>query len=74
MERRWGIGGFDWDDANEEHIAQHGVTPAEAEEVFRGRSTSNAADMAVTSFWVEAERGVIWPSLSSDGKGTSFAW
>jgi hypothetical protein len=37
MERRWGIGGFDGDDANEEHIAQHGVTPGEAEEVFRGR-------------------------------------
>lgn len=37
MERRWGIGGFDWDDANEDHIARHGVTPAEAEEVVRGR-------------------------------------
>jgi uncharacterized DUF497 family protein len=27
---------FDWDDANEEHIARHGVGPSEVEEVFRG--------------------------------------
>jgi uncharacterized protein len=25
--------GFDWDDANIEHIARHGVTPEEAEQV-----------------------------------------
>lgn len=37
MERRWGIRDFQWDDANEEHIARHGVTPAEAEELFFGR-------------------------------------
>lgn len=37
MERRWGVGGFDWDEENEDHIARHGVIPAEAEEVFRGR-------------------------------------
>lgn len=34
MERRWGIRDFEWDDDNEEHIARHGVTPAEVEEVF----------------------------------------
>jgi uncharacterized DUF497 family protein len=27
---------FDWDDANIEHIAEHGVTPEEAEEVILG--------------------------------------
>ncbi len=37
MERRWGVREFQWDDSNEEHIARHGVTPAEAEEVFFGR-------------------------------------
>lgn len=37
MERRWGVREFQWDDANEEHIAHHGVTPAEVEEVFIGR-------------------------------------
>lgn len=37
MERRWGVRDFEWDDANEEHIARHGVTPAEVEEVFQGR-------------------------------------
>ncbi|OGH20018.1 MAG: hypothetical protein A3D74_01345 [Candidatus Levybacteria bacterium RIFCSPHIGHO2_02_FULL_37_13] len=26
--------GFEWDDANTEHIARHNVTPAEAEEIF----------------------------------------
>jgi len=26
--------GFDWDGFNREHIARHGVTPAEAEEVL----------------------------------------
>jgi hypothetical protein len=25
---------FDWDDANEEHLARHGVTPEEAEEAL----------------------------------------
>jgi uncharacterized DUF497 family protein len=36
---RWRLGGlqemagFDWDRANIEHIAKHGVTPAEAEQV-----------------------------------------
>ncbi len=28
---------FDWDEGNERHIAQHEVTPAEAEEALRGR-------------------------------------
>jgi hypothetical protein len=27
---------LEWDDANIEHIARHGVTPAEVEEAFRG--------------------------------------
>ena len=29
-----GVVGFDWNEANIEHIAEHGVTPDEAEEVF----------------------------------------
>ncbi len=29
---------FDWDDANIAHIARHGITPAEAEEVLAGAS------------------------------------
>lgn len=37
MERRWGVREFQWDDANEEHIARHGVTPAEVEELFIAR-------------------------------------
>jgi uncharacterized DUF497 family protein len=27
---------FDWDDANRDHLARHGVTPQEAEEVILG--------------------------------------
>ena len=37
MERGWEARDFEWDDANEEHIARHGVKPSEAEEVFLGR-------------------------------------
>ncbi len=28
---------FEWDDGNVDHIAQHGVTPEETEEVFEDR-------------------------------------
>lgn len=31
------VPGFEWDDGNVDHIAEHGVEPAEAEEVFFGR-------------------------------------
>jgi hypothetical protein len=27
---------FDWDESNTDHIARHGVTPVEAEEVIAG--------------------------------------
>jgi len=30
------ISGFEWDDANVEHIERHEFTPAEVEEVFAG--------------------------------------
>jgi uncharacterized protein len=28
------MGDFDWDDGNRDHIARHGVTPDEAEQVY----------------------------------------
>ena len=31
------IDGFDWDDANIDHISRHRVEPAEVEEAFAGR-------------------------------------
>lgn len=34
IEYTTGVVGFEWDEANEEHIAQHGVTREEAEETF----------------------------------------
>lgn len=37
MERGWRIRAFEWDTANEEHVARHGITPQEIEEVFRDR-------------------------------------
>jgi len=33
----WRVGRFDWDDANTDHVAEHGVEEIEVEEVFRGR-------------------------------------
>ncbi len=32
---------FSWNKGNEEHIAAHGVTPAEAEEAYRDRRALN---------------------------------
>jgi uncharacterized DUF497 family protein len=61
MERRWGIGGFDWDDANEDHIARHGVTPPETEEVFRGR------------VYVKRSRGGRYFVLGRSGAGRYLA-
>ena len=37
MGKQRGIREFIWDDANEDHIARHGVTPEETEEIFVGR-------------------------------------
>jgi uncharacterized DUF497 family protein len=34
--------GFAWDEANVEHIARHGVEPAEAEEAFADPRRTNA--------------------------------
>jgi uncharacterized protein len=34
---------FDWDDANREHIARHGLLPHEVEEVFNGDTLELAA-------------------------------
>jgi hypothetical protein len=35
--RSWRIRLFDWDQGNLDHIAEHGVEPGEAEEIFRSR-------------------------------------
>jgi uncharacterized DUF497 family protein len=37
VERRWGVRDFEWDQDNEEHIARHGITSGEIEEIFYGR-------------------------------------
>lgn len=36
MGKRWGVRALEWDETNEEHIARHGVSTGEAEEVFHG--------------------------------------
>jgi len=36
MGRRWEAHLFEWDDYNIDHVAEHGVLPVEAEEVFVG--------------------------------------
>lgn len=35
--RSWRVRLFDWDDGNIDHIAEHGVEPGEAEEIFQGK-------------------------------------
>lgn len=35
--RSWRITLFDWDEANIEHVGEHGVEPGEVEEIFRGK-------------------------------------
>jgi uncharacterized DUF497 family protein len=32
------VDGFDWDDANRDHIAEHGVSTEEAEEAYLGET------------------------------------
>lgn len=45
------VAGFEWDEANIEHIALHNVTPAEAEEIFF--DTNNVLDEDVKHSIVE---------------------
>lgn len=47
---------FDWDDANEEHISRHAVTPEEAEEAFFDVSRTRAD---VYSTGNERRRGLL---------------
>ena len=54
---------FDWDDANEEHIARHGVTPEEAEEVLLDR---HPAALAVYNAPAERRWGII--GATEDGR------
>lgn len=39
---------FDWDDANIRHIAEHGVTPEEAEEVILGNTLEMDFERSIT--------------------------
>ena len=45
---------FHWDDANELHVAEHGVTPSEAEEIFDdpGRVFLRRSDSPTEHRWV----------------------
>ncbi len=43
------MGGFDWDDANQDHIAEHGVSAEEAEEACNGQT------LFVDSYVVDGE-------------------
>jgi uncharacterized protein len=40
------ITGFDWDEGNEQKNAKHGVTPAEAEQVFLNEPTIITPDVS----------------------------
>jgi uncharacterized protein len=40
-----GVTGFEWDEGNIEHIAEHNVTPAETEEIFSDPDNVLSEDM-----------------------------
>ena len=40
-----GVAGFEWDEGNIEHIAEHNVTPEEAEELFSDPDNVLSEDM-----------------------------
>lgn len=55
--------GFEWDEANEGHIAEHDVTPEEAEETFFDPSR---APIGVYSTVTERRRGLL--GRTNDGR------
>ena len=54
---------FDWDEANEDHVARHNVTPEEAEEAFFDPSRVRAD---VYSTETERRRGLL--GRTEDGR------
>jgi uncharacterized DUF497 family protein len=49
---------FAWDDVNREHIAKHGVSPEEAEDVVRGAETPFPQT-------IEDDKLVVWGTTAS---------
>jgi len=47
---------FDWDDANVDHIAKHGVSPTEAEDAILDRDRSRAPARSTPT---EKRRGIV---------------
>jgi uncharacterized protein len=54
---------FDWDDANEEHIAEHGITPEEAEEAMSDRRRQSQPAYSTPT---ERRRGTL--GATEDGR------
>ena len=54
---------FDWDDANVEHIARHGVTPDEVEEALLDRR-----GVPAPAYQLEDERRYGWTGATDAGR------
>ena len=61
--------GFDWDDANIGHIARHGVTPDEVEQVFKNRPLVMLATQKRGG-----ETRVLCAGLTDGGRALQFVY
>jgi uncharacterized DUF497 family protein len=58
---------FDWDDANTDHLARHGVTPEEVEQAF-----ANDPLVVLASQERRGEDRVLCAGLTDDGRALQF--
>jgi uncharacterized DUF497 family protein len=54
---------FEWDEANEEHIARHGVTPEEAEEAL-----TDSRRVGAPAYNTEGEQRRAYLGATDDGR------
>ena len=62
---------FEWDDTNEDHLAEHGLLPHEVEEVFMNGATFRKNRRSAVGAWLmrgrtDAGRGLCVAVLWSD--------
>lgn len=60
---------FDWDDANTEHIARHGVTPEEVEQAFANRPL-----VVLAAQKRRGEKRMLCAGLTDAGRGLQFVY
>ena len=60
---------FDWDDANTQHIARHGVTPEEVERAF-----ANHPLVVLATQKLRGEERVLCAGLTDAGRALQFVY